>query len=202
MTIPDGAIFSDDGLFVIGVKDRRDRYGKIMPESEWMYKRPVPKKNMENLRAGRNEKAIEGRKETYVARIEAYLRGLEHGKRRSEAAKSARIAYSTIVSRRKSDPVFASAEIEAEEVAMDKVEDVVWNEIIVKKNADMGMKWLEKRGGLRWKDKKTIENVNTQRLEIDTSDRVKGIIEMMKDLKKREELGSGIIIDAEVVSES
>lgn len=199
MGIPANAILSEDGKYVIGVNERKDRYGNVMPEADWLYKRPIPVANMQNLNGGKSEKAIEARRDSYEDRYAAFLRGLERGCMRSESANKARIAWSTVRTRIKDDPGFAQAVKDAESVADEKVLNVIWEDIIVNKNIQAAIKWQEKRNP-EWADKKLVETKNTQRLEIDASDRVGGIMEMLARLSERKALAEGpatTIIDVE-----
>jgi hypothetical protein len=201
MAIPEGAIFSEDGQFVIGVHERKDRYGVILPESEWMYKRPVPAKNMMALIGGVESAEIrrkkkETREETRVTKFDAFLRGLERGLTRSKAASSARLPYSTVRTRIKGDPLFEEAVKDAEMVAVEAVREVVWEEIIVNKNAEMGMKWLQKRDP-DFADRRETVNTVVSRLELPGADRLDGVRKLLESLNERKALTEGRIIDLE-----
>lgn len=184
MELPKGSILSEDGQFVLG----NSITGKT-------YVRKIPVGRFANLRKGRTRADIEQSATVVEARYKKYLAGLEKGMQRSAAAKAAGWADVSVVrNRRKADPAFAQAEIDAEETAAEAVADVVWKEIVENGNAVLGIKWLEKNSD-KWKDRKEV--VETHRLEIDASDRVAAIAELVNRLGERKALSEGKVIDVD-----
>lgn len=201
MAIPEGAIYSEDGLKIIGVRNRKDRKGNVLPESEWMYKRPVWVKTLEQLMDGTQTAALkeasaEGRKTAHEAKIDAFLRAVERGVQQTPAAKAARLSPDTIAARKRQDPVFAERVKDAERVWLESVRSVVFDEIIINKNAELGLRVLSKLDPA-FADKKDVTTTNITRLELPDGDRVAGVLTLIERLKDRKELAVGKVIDIE-----
>lgn len=129
-------------------------------------------------------------------KYDMYIRNLIKGNRVSEAAKAAGLNYRQIVNRRKVDPDFIELEMQAEQQAAEPVENALY-EAAISGNVPAAIKWLEKRASQRWPgDKVQVEQKNV--LELDATDNVKNIIELMGKLQQRGAITQGYIDVEEV----
>ncbi len=124
-------------------------------------------------------------------KYDLYIRNLIKGNRVSEAAKNAGLTYAQVHKRREIDPDFRELELQAETQAAEPIENALY-EAALSGNVPAAIKWLEKRAPKRWPgDKVQIEQTNT--LELDATDNVKNIIDLIGKLQQRNAIGQGYI---------
>lgn len=188
--IPPDAVLSEDGKYVIARGDRK-------------FKKPVAVTSYANIVIKRPGEPKTGGKRVLSEKWDVYLECLRVGGRRMASARNAKIDYSTVKDRRKRDPEFAAAELEAEADAAEVIEDALFN-MARKGNFTAAAMWLQNRDPDRWRDmrradKQVVEltgNVtHTQELGSVTLERIASLQSALES--RRAQLEAPVVIDVE-----
>lgn len=158
-----------------------------------------------NLRPGgftdeQRAKSAETRRARANDKIAKYLTALTEGKRIGQAAEVAGLSRRDIYARRKSDPLFAEAEKQAEAAFADTIESVVL-ESALGGNMPAAFRWLEQFSKERWTPPAKQVEVK-QTLELEVGPRIERIQALLARAEERKALNAGApldVIDVDVV---
>lgn len=115
-----------------------------------------------------------------------YLAHLEKGLRRNAAALKTGITSECVRKWRRADLDFEEAELRAEEIAAEKIEDALW-EAAMNGNTQAQLYWLNNRAPKRWRDmkQKQVDVQVTHQGQIEAGDRLTQVGELLSRLESR-----------------
>jgi hypothetical protein len=152
-----------------------------------------PNPNTSGLRRGftpeQRAKSIETRKLKADKKYDAYLTGLEEGKRPSVAAREVGLTAEALRTRRDRDPAFIVREREAEAIGSEPVEAAL-REAALNGNVQAAKEWLERRSEERWAEKPKVVKHETV-IGIEAGPRLERIAALLARLEDRRALNAG-----------